>query len=142
MASENETVEAVLREMRDRSDKMVKTCLGTDFGFESFADRIESAWRREKAELQLALDAEKASHTDDYKDERIRAQDAEIMTLKSKLAELCKRMKEVLDDYVCKGGAAFENGCEGCVDAIGCRLPRWRKALEGAKAPVSEGGES
>lgn len=68
----------------------------------------ESAWRREKAELErkvrehhLAFLAEKARHTDTYKDERIRAQDAEIKTLKSVLKIAEDTLTKISKDDLC-----------------------------------------
>lgn len=146
MASENETVEDIVREMLHAN-----AVFGPDDSCQSmtrmernitraYAARIESAWRREKAELErkvrehhLAFLAERARHTDTYKDERIRAQDAEIATLKSELKPRrnCDTVADFHDakrkfkDVNAKGPS---NYCR--------RLCHW------LLAPVSEGGGS
>lgn len=135
MASENETVESVIQDMR--GERYAVSGM-PDLHMRDYAYRIESAWRREKAELRLAIDAEKARHTETYKDERIRAQDDEIRTLKKELTELRECLKEAID-YNCATCKSKGKACD--VEGF-CAEHRWRKVLEGANAPVAEGGES
>ena len=95
------------------------------------ADRIESAWRREKAELQLAIDAEKARHTETYKDERIRAQDAEIRTLKS----------ELKPHRNCDRFASYKEAWKEFQELHENDVPVVADMLSWLFAPVADGGE-
>ena len=60
MASENETVEDIVRELRDDANKVADeqhdedcwTNLEAMQIYDSLASRIESAWRREKAQIE------------------------------------------------------------------------------------------
>lgn len=96
MSERQETVDDIVRDMRAYDSGEI-----ADVWMHRFADRIEFARRREKAELRLALDAEKARHTDTYKDERIRAQDAEIKTLKSVLKIAEDTLTKISKDDLC-----------------------------------------
>lgn len=55
MENKNETVKDIAKEMRNNSNKMVGTFLGTDFGLENFANRIEAAHRRDVEEKMNAI---------------------------------------------------------------------------------------
>lgn len=150
MASENETVEAVKKRMLKWADEDIHE-VGRDVlrrQAQQFASDFESAWRLEKAELQLAIDAEKARHTDDYKDERIRAQDAEIRTLKGELGS-----KRNIDSYSCYEDAwvAFNSMCDRHLNCgTECPLHRGDDNTYGVFecfgrwlfAQVADGGES
>lgn len=163
MASENETIEDIVTEMRDEFPP--KYCSSKHCRVEihqpvrSFANRIEAANKREVAEmkklqcpknfkcdsltemletvrqenseLRLALSVEKARHTPDYKDERIRSQDAEIATLKRENTELSEMLKSACDtECAHRNCLSFRDGkCHGTYDCG--RMKRWRKALKG-----------
>ena len=129
MASENETVEAIIQDMR--AERYAVSGM-PDLHMRDYAYRIESAWRREKAELQLALDAEKARHTDDYKDERIRAQDEEIKTLKSEMKP--RRNCDAVSDFH-DAKRKFNRVCTNGHANFFRRMCHW------LLAPVAEGGD-
>ena len=124
-----ETIAGIVAEMRECPGRMEKRGLydlrecGTDY-LRALADLIEAEHKREIAELDrkarevnLKYRAEKARHTDTYKDARIKAQDEEIATLKREVAELRECLGQAYGD---KTGTYTMKGNE---------VERWRKAL-------------
>ena len=131
MASEYETVEDIVKELQG-----IKGGQHTNGGLsferwrtrcqfaDDYADRIKAAHQRDIAEFKrkareanLKYRAEKARHTDTYKDARIKAQDEEIATLKREVAELRECLGQAYGD---KTGTYTMRGNE---------VERWRKAL-------------
>ena len=102
MASEYETVEDIVKELQGiKGGQHTNGCLSFERWLarcqfaDDYADRIKAAHQRDIAEFKrkareanLKYRAEKARHTDTYKDARIKAQDEEIATLKREVAEL------------------------------------------------------
>ena len=124
MASNNETVEQVCKDIKYH----LKWC--AQFGIvekdevSDYVSRFEAANRRDIAEFKrkvreanLKYRAEKARHTDTYKDARIKAQDEEIATLKREVAELRECLEQAYGD---KTGTYTMRGNE---------VARWREAL-------------
>ena len=146
MKSENKTVEDFVREMRKHLKEWDDEGNPSPFT-EELCDILISAHRREVAELDrkvhehhLAFLAEKARHTDTYKDERIRAQDAEIASLKGEVAELRECLKEAITRFCTHRPHQYDDGfgnCEslknGSCECSECwvldSINRWRKAL-------------
>lgn len=125
----HETVADIVAGMRECSGRMEKRGLydlrecGTDY-LRALADLIKAEHKREIAELDrkareanLKYRAEKARHTDTYKDARIKAQDEETATLKREVAELRECLGQAYGD---KTGTYTMKGNE---------VERWRKAL-------------
>ena len=127
MASENEKVSDIVAMLRGFAKGEE---LPTDEipSFTSLSDRFEAAHQREVSELErksraanLKYRAEKARHTDTYKDARIKAQDDEITTLKREVAELRACLEQAYGDKI------------GTYTMKGNEIERWSKVLKGAK---------
>ena len=105
-ASENEKVAEVLAEF-GKNIELMRKCRCVEVSLWNclkFKLRIEAAYRREVAELDrkareanLKYRAEKARHTDTYKDASIKAQDDEIAKLKREVYDLRRRLKVAED---------------------------------------------
>ena len=100
---------------------------------QNFARRFEAAAKREVAELDrkarevnLKYRAEKARHTDTYKDARIKAQDEETATLKREVAELRECLKDAIREKCPFTRMSCKHG-EPC--DYECGTVKWRKAL-------------
>ena len=132
MASEYETVEDIVKELQG-----IKGGQHTNGGLsferwrarcqfaDDYADRIKAAHQRDIAEFKrkareanLKYRAEKARHTDTYKDARIKAQDDEIATLKREVAELRECLEQAYGDKI------------GTYTMKGNEVDRRRKALQ------------
>ena len=130
-----ETIADVVAEMLEFAETDSQT-IGRDVlrrRIQNFARRFEAAAKREVAELDrkarevnLKYRAEKARHTDTYKDARIKAQDEETATLKREVAELRECLKDAIREKCpftrmnCKHGEPCDYEC-GTV--------KWRNAL-------------
>ena len=125
----HETVADIVAGMRECSGRMEKRGLydlrecGTDY-LRALADLIKAEHKREIAELDrkareanLKYRAEKARHTDTYKDARIKAQDEETATLKREVAELRECLEQAYCDKI------------GTYTMKGNEVERWLKAL-------------
>ena len=131
-----ETIADVVAEMLEFAETDSQT-IGRDVlrrRIQNFARRFEEVAKREIAELDrkarevnLKYRAEKARHTDTYKDARIKAQDEETATLKREVAELRECLREAVTE-VCNRleKCGFK---EPCVFKS-CYVQKWRKALQ------------
>ena len=133
--AKQETIADIVSEMLEFAETDSQT-IGRDVlrrRIQNFARRFEAAAKREVAELDrkarevnLKYRAEKARHTDTYKDARIKAQDEETATLKREVAELRECLKEAIREKCpftrmrCKHGEPCDYEC-GTV--------KWRNAL-------------
>ena len=121
-----ETIADVVAKMLEFAETDSQT-IGRDVlrrRIQNFARRFEAAAKREVAELDrkarevnLKYRAEKARHTDTYKDARIKAQDEEIATLKREVAELRECLEQAYGDKI------------GTYTMKGNEVERWCKAL-------------
>ena len=131
MASENETVEEIVCELRDWN----KHSFLDDYDHEwciLIADRIEAAHQREVGELCgerngiLNANASLAADND-----RLRR---EVAELEREVAELRECLKETMADAVAeyKNNSCFRNVKCGEIERCDtCKVMRWRKALKG-----------
>ena len=124
MASNNETVEQVCKDIKYHLEWCAQFGIVEKDEVSAYVARFEAANRRDIAEFKrkareanLKYRAEKARHTDTYKDARIKAQDEEIATLKREVTELRECLEQAYGD---KTGTYTMRGNE---------VERWRKAL-------------
>lgn len=128
MASENETVAEVAKQMR-RNEEVFHHLYWCEY-----ADRIEAAHGREVAELRETIDANLRVHTAAEKadaDKKLELM-SEIVSLDATIAELRECLKEACDSvcFKCRfGNTSYPYYCGNNCD----RMAKWRKALEGAK---------
>ena len=124
MASNNETVEQVCKDIKYHLEWCAQFGIVEKDEVSDYVARFEAAYRRDVAEFKrkareanLKYRAEKARHTDTYKDARIKAQDEEIATLKREVAELRECLEQAYGDKI------------GTYTMKGNEVERWCKAL-------------